>query len=165
MANPNPEPVLRELGPLLFRAARRVNEEAVARIEAKANVGLRAAHTQVLPYLREDGVRLTELAEKLGISKQAAGELVADLEKMGVVRRAPDPLDGRAKLILVTKKGWAAFAHGKGVLRALEAELRRALGMPRLHRLVQDLAFLVDHLERTPVVKPAAPTSGRSRSR
>ncbi|MBS2032395.1 MAG: MarR family transcriptional regulator [Deltaproteobacteria bacterium] len=164
MTDQRPEPVLRELGPLLFRAARLVNEQAIARVESEAKVGLRAAHTQVFPYLREEGVRLTELAERMGISKQAAGELVADLERMGVVRRAPDPLDGRAKLILVTKKGWAAFQHGAGVLRALEAELRRALGTPRLHRLVQDLAVLVDHLEGEPVVKPPA-TSGRSRSR
>lgn len=125
---------------LLFRAARIVNERAVARVQA-AGGGLRQAHTLLFPHITRDGIRLTELAAKLDVSKQAIGPLVDDLEAAKLVERVDDPADRRAKLIRWTPHGLRALDHGRGVLTAFEAELAGAVGKARM-------AALRDALER-----------------
>lgn len=131
---------------LLFRAARLVNERAVARVQAAGGT-LRQAHTQLFPHITRDGVRLTELATRLDVSKQAIGPLVDDLVAAGVVARVPDPADARAKLIRWTPAGLRALEHGIGVLAALEAELAARVGKQRLKTLADTLADLIAAVE------------------
>jgi DNA-binding MarR family transcriptional regulator len=133
---------------LLLRAARLVNERAIARVQT-AGGRLRAAHTQLFPHITTDGVRLTELADKLGVTKQAIGPLVDDLERDGVVERVDDPDDRRAKRIRWTRKGQRAVLHGLGVLAALESKLAREIGKPRLADLADTCERLIAALERS----------------
>lgn len=127
---------------LLFRAARLVNEAAIARVQASGG-RLRTAHTQLFPHITTNGVRLTELADTLGVTKQAIGPLVDDLEREGVVERVDDPDDRRAKRIRWTRKGQRALLHGLGVLAALEAELAREVGKARLAELADTCERLI----------------------
>src|SRR5690349_10738908 len=99
-------------GQLLLKCARLLDERAVARINRQGpQVRLRPAHTGLLPHIDKEGTRLTELARRVGVTKQAVGQLVEDLERMGVVERAPDPLDGRARLVRFTDRGLQAIMH------------------------------------------------------
>ena len=132
---------------LLFRAARLVNERAIAEVQA-AGGRLRAAHTQLFPHITSDGIRLTELADKLGVTKQAIGPLVDDLEREGVVERVDDPDDRRAKRIRWTRKGQRALLHGLGVLAQLEAELARDVGKARLAELADTCERLIAALAK-----------------
>jgi DNA-binding MarR family transcriptional regulator len=75
------------------------------------------------------------------------GELVAELEGMGMLRRAVDPADARARLVSFTPRGKRALLHGLGVLGEIEAELAQALGRTRLDRLHADLTRLLAALE------------------
>src|SRR5215831_19076658 len=73
---------------LLFRAARLVDEEAVRRVSAiEGAPRLRRSHTALLPHIDLSGTRVSELAQRLGVSKQAVSELIDDLEAAGVVER------------------------------------------------------------------------------
>ena len=54
---------------------------------------------QLAAQIAEHGSRLTELAEQAQITKQSAGFLVDQLERAGLVERAPDPADARARLV------------------------------------------------------------------
>src|SRR5262245_41908291 len=92
-------------GQLLLKAARLWNEQALARVEASGVTGFRAAHTRLLPHISPEGIRLSDLAERVGISKQAIGQLVDELERQGVVAREPDPDDGRALRVRYTDRG------------------------------------------------------------
>jgi len=47
-----------------------------------------------------DGIRGSELAENLGVHKCTASRAIAALERMGLIRRFPDPDDGRAQLLM-----------------------------------------------------------------
>jgi DNA-binding MarR family transcriptional regulator len=134
-------------GHLLLKAARLWNERAVARVRAEGARGLRRAHTQLFPHLGPEGVRLTDLAARLGVSKPAVGKRVAELEAQGVVRVEPDPADGRAKRVRLTARGQRAFLHGIGVMAELEAELSAELGAGQLRRLREALAGVVAALE------------------
>jgi DNA-binding MarR family transcriptional regulator len=108
---------------LLFRAARLVNEEALRRAQSKSGKVVRAAHTMLFPHIDWCGTRQVELARRLGISKQAVGQLVDELEEMGMLERVADPEDGRAKLVRFTEAGKQGILHGLSVLRELECEL------------------------------------------
>jgi len=67
---------------------------------------IREGHGCVFGFIDvEHGSRLTDLAERSGLTKQAVGETVAHLEGLGYVERVPDPKDRRAKIIKLTPRG------------------------------------------------------------
>lgn len=136
---------------LLFKVARLVNEMAIERVQGK-HPGMatpRAAHTALLPHIPLDGgIRLSALATKVGISKQAVGQLVDDMEAAALVERVADAVDGRAKLIRYTAKGKKALMAGIATLREVEAELEREIGAPRFAALHDALLALHDVLDR-----------------
>lgn len=141
----------RNLGHLLLRCARVYNEIGVARLRARVGLpGLRASHMQLLPHIDLQGTRQTELARRLGVSKQAAGELVADLEAMGAVERVPDPQDGRARLVRFTEAGRAGLLVGLGLLAEIEGDVRAELGAEAVDALVEGLAALLPVVEAVP---------------
>lgn len=114
---------------LLFKAARLLDEEALRRVALRKNAPrLRRSHTALLPHIDLGGTRVSELAERLGISKQAVSELIDELEDAGVLRRTADPTDARARLVSFTPKGLDGLLEGLAVLRELEAEIARSIG-------------------------------------
>ena len=136
---------------LLFKAARLANERALGRLSADpARPRVRAAHTALFPHLDFEGVRLTDLAARVGVTKQAVGQLVDDLAALGMVERIPDPADRRAKRIRFSRRGHAALMQGLGVLRDLEAVLGAAVGKRRMRELHETLRLMVQSLERPP---------------
>ena len=85
-------------------------------------------------YLREGGLRLTELAERANTTKQAMRYNVNQLEAQGYVERVPDPTDGRAKIIRLTELGWEARRVGDEIMASIEGECTRQLGEPRMRQ-------------------------------
>jgi DNA-binding MarR family transcriptional regulator len=96
---------------------------------------IRPTHGCVFRFVREEGMRLTELAECGGITKQSAGEMVDDLVERGYVERIPDPADRRAKLIRLTKRGAEAQSFGFGLFGNLEARWAERYGAERMEAL------------------------------
>ncbi|WP_019066202.1 MarR family winged helix-turn-helix transcriptional regulator [Streptomyces hokutonensis] len=81
----------------------RINEGVVAR----GFEGVRPAHGFAFVRLAPDGATVTDLAAHLGVTKQAASQLVEELVRRGYVERRPHPVDARARLIVLTELGWA----------------------------------------------------------
>lgn len=137
------------LGFVLIRCGQVFNERGMARVNAEAEApGLREAHTRLIPHLMvEDGVRITTLAQKIGVTKQAVQQLVADLLELGVVKVSPDPDDARARRVTLTETGVHAMQHGTGKLLELEAELVKALGKKQVKALHAALSKLLPVLE------------------
>lgn len=131
------------LGPLLFQCARLLDE--VAQEEINRQGGERLAHPAVmrlLPHLNTTGTRATELARRVDVSKQAMGQTLQSLVKRGLVEMIPDPADGRAQLVRLTKASTEAFAHGLSVLAFFERELRERVGDSVVKNLVQALSSI-----------------------
>ena len=104
-------------------------------------------HSAVFAQISPDGSRLTELARKAGMSPQAMGELVDELVDMGYVLRRPDPDDGRAKLIVLTERGWNAVAAGRQTIEGIEKQVTEILGEHghrELRRLLSELLAVTD---------------------
>ncbi len=144
------------VGQLLLKGARLLDERALERINRAggAPVAIRPAHTSLFPHIDKEGTRLTELARRLGVTKQAVGQLVGDLEQMGMLERVDDPVDGRAKLVRFTDRGLRGIEHGLSVLRGLESQLEHRLGRRRMRDLHLTLQQIVDELSKpTPAEK------------
>ncbi len=111
------------LGYLLLRCGQRWSELGVAAVNTEAGAPvLREAHTRLLPYLQEPGgIRITALAQKLGVTKQAVAPLVAELADLGLVRVTKDPGDARARRVVLTPFGVEALLHGTRMLHHMEA--------------------------------------------
>jgi DNA-binding MarR family transcriptional regulator len=93
---------------------------------------IRQGHGCVFRFIHEGGSRLTELAESSGLTKQAVGEVVADLERLGYVERTADPQDGRAKLIRLTERGADAQRTALGIFADMERQWAERYGAERV---------------------------------
>jgi DNA-binding MarR family transcriptional regulator len=130
---------------LLFKAARLLNEVALRRTRERTGVPeLRTAYTSLLPHIDLEGTRLVELARRAGISKQAVGQLVDELEALGTCERVPDRSDGRAKLVRFSKRGRRQLLEGLALLRKLESELAAQIGRRRVEELRRTLTLILD---------------------
>ena len=124
MTNPATPHLGRLLGDALRRFDARVLELmahdldvplALSNLAARSQVT--AAHIHITRHLTRGGARLSDLAESAGMSKQAMGDLVDQCEAWGLVTRAPDERDRRARLIKFTPTGLAwlrAFEQAVG---------------------------------------------------
>lgn len=136
------------LGQVLVKAARLVNEDAIAALrENPRYAGLRLRHLAIMPHLDFEGTRITELAARMEMSKQGVGQLVSELEAIGMLERTPDPADGRAKLVRFTAAGKASLFTGLEALGTTEAKLREILGQAELTRLHRSLSKVVAALD------------------
>jgi DNA-binding MarR family transcriptional regulator len=106
-------------------------DELHARLRAQGFLRVRPAHGCVFGNIDGSGSRLTELAERSGLTKQSVGEAVADLEQLGYVERVPDPEDGRAKIIRLTPRGSEALDAARSIFADIEARLSAAIGEER----------------------------------
>ena len=97
------------------------------------------AQCRLFQRIDPDGSRLTDLADQAQMSKQSAGVLVDQLERLGYVRRAPDPADGRARLIVIEQRGRRAVEVATATLGEIFSEWKAYLGTRNFTLLQQIL--------------------------
>ena len=127
------------LGRLLGHASRRFDERvlylmahnvavplALSNLAARGQVN--AAHVHITRHLELQGSRLTQLAERAGMSKQAMGDLVDQCEAWGLVTREADARDARARIVRFTPAGLAWLQAFKEAVAQAEAEFRAEVG-------------------------------------
>ncbi|MEV0719002.1 MarR family transcriptional regulator [Asanoa sp. NPDC050611] len=120
-----------DLGILAVQLSARVQREIFARAAEQGFDDLRPRHGAVLAYLDEEGIRPGELARLAGRNKQTMGAIIDELERLGYVRRAPDPADRRARLIVPTERGLGIMAASDQYVRDIEQSLSDQLGADR----------------------------------
>jgi DNA-binding MarR family transcriptional regulator len=141
--SPPPRPLPAVLTEVKMAAVRKLH----ARLTELGHPDVREGYGCVFGFIDIDnGSRLTELAERSGFTKQAVGEAVTELEKLGYLERMPDPSDGRAKIIKLTDFGVDAVVKGRRVFAQIEAEWAEQLG-PELLASFRDAATRIAALE------------------
>ncbi|MBW0101770.1 MarR family winged helix-turn-helix transcriptional regulator [Pseudonocardia sp. KRD291] len=132
---------------LFRRSARMMVDELVRRLDAVGYRGITPSAHLLFESLPPDGARLTALATRMGMTHQAAGELVSDLERRGYLVRHVDPDDRRARLVTLSAAGadlvrvalreigeiersWSARLADAGLSGDLQAALRGVLEPP-----------------------------------
>ena len=104
---------------------------------------IRQGHGCVFRFIHEGGSRLTDLAESARLTKQAVGEVVSDLERLGYIERAADPQDGRAKVIRLTALGEDARRTALAIFADMERDWAKRYGRERvaaMRELLQEMA-------------------------
>jgi DNA-binding MarR family transcriptional regulator len=93
-------PVVDLLGQALSVVKRRMEAEV-----ASERQHLRGSHLRLLSLTPPEGLRPTELAARVGMTKQSLGEFVATMQAAGFLHVDPDPTDRRARIVRPTEKG------------------------------------------------------------
>ena len=138
----------RPLGALL----RRVSDTFVDDVYGALAIGrfgdVRPSHGAVFRNLEPGGTRTSVLASRARMTKQSMTYLVEDLATLGYLDFKPDPTDGRARLVVLSAKGQAAWKEMVRLSSQAERKLDRCLSKAELSALRNILSKLVDCLDR-----------------
>ena len=94
-----------------------------------------AAHLSIFQYPGPQNRRPSELAASLGMSKQALNYLLGQLERLGYLKRVPDPDDLRSKRVALTARGVSAVGVIREAVGEMETVWERRLGAKRFDQL------------------------------
>ncbi|GID27022.1 MarR family winged helix-turn-helix transcriptional regulator [Paractinoplanes brasiliensis] len=134
-------------GWLMFIGFRAAEDRILAALAEAGYTDLTRAQARLLAGIDLEGTRLVVLADRARIPKQTALALVNGLEAAGYVERAPDPTDGRARLIRLTARGRGGLPVAMAEEARIEADWQAVLGARRMRALREalwDLALNVD---------------------
>ncbi|MDQ1729904.1 MAG: hypothetical protein QOK10_63 [Pseudonocardiales bacterium] len=135
------------LGVLLFIPYRYTEDRMFRALQEAGFDDWTLAQCRVFQRIAPDGSRLTDLADQAQMTKQSAGVLVDQLERLGYVRRVPDPTDGRARLIVIEERGRRAVEVAAATLDEILAEWKTYLGTRNftlLHQILEQLREITD---------------------
>lgn len=154
------------IGQLLGRMLRLFRAELYRRGEEAGYTGIREAHLHVFGNISWKGSRLTDLAASAGMTRPSMSELVDELETAGYLTRLPDPTDGRAKLIVLTRPGRRLIVQALRWVRDIEGSWAEAVGPERYETAAKTLQALVDEYsgaaERPDSPPPVSSSTRRS---
>jgi DNA-binding MarR family transcriptional regulator len=135
MLDGTPKP---RLGALLDVASAAWRSDVRAALDKRRAPAL-GAGADLLAQITLAGISQSLLAERLGLSKQAVQQSLDQLERLGLVRRAPDPVDKRAKYAVLTETGLLALEARRDAEREVERAWQERLGKKAFGRLRKTL--------------------------
>ncbi|NKC34087.1 MarR family winged helix-turn-helix transcriptional regulator [Falsiroseomonas selenitidurans] len=120
------------------------------RAERALPEGLRLSHFVVLNHLVRlgDGRSLARIARAVQVERPAMTNTIQKLEARGLVRGAPDPRDGRGKLVFLTEAGRAMRARAVATMESAIAPVPHGLSAPEIEALLAPLRRLRSALDR-----------------
>lgn len=136
---------LRHPGHYFSRIARGLSRIGDARLR---DLGFATAQLPVLTALK-DGDRLsqTELARWAKVEQPTMAQMLARMERDGLVKREADPRDRRSSLISLTDEALARLPAGRAVLRQGNADITKGLSSQEVDTLVSLLKRVLANIE------------------
>jgi DNA-binding MarR family transcriptional regulator len=123
------------IGALLRIPWEAVQQHMLKRLHERGFDDFDPAYLPVVRYPGPQGLRPSELATRLQISKQALNYLLGELERLDYLKRQPDPDDLRSKRIALTPRGTAAAKVIRKAVAEIEADWAQQLGPKRFNQL------------------------------
>lgn len=108
----------------ILRAGRAAIEELHRRLAERGHPDVRPAHGYAFQAIGAEGATAGELGVRLNVTKQAAGQMVDELTRLGYVTREPDPHDGRRRLVKLTPRGVDCLRASAAIFDEIVAEWR-----------------------------------------
>ena len=133
-----------ELGVGLLMAARALFDELHRRLAEQGHPALRPAHGYAFQAMSPSGATASELAGRLHISKQAAGQMAAELERLGYVRRDSDSRDARRRPLVLTARGEDALSRSQAIFADLKHEWAARAGASNVEMAAATLDALME---------------------
>ncbi|MEH6343579.1 MAG: MarR family transcriptional regulator [Bermanella sp.] len=135
------------LGRILLKLERQFTQQVLSQLADQGITEITLRHFVVIPFVTHEGIRSVEIAKKAGVTKQAVGKLVEELEEFGYLEVKPDPNDGRASLIFLSDKGEHFLRTAIESTKSLEGQWQKLIGVERFNNMKQALADLLMCLE------------------
>jgi DNA-binding MarR family transcriptional regulator len=130
------------IGALLRAPWEAVQSHMLRRLHENGCTDFDAAYLPVFGYPGPQGARPSELASRLGMSKQALNYLLGSLERAGYLERQPHPDDSRSRRIVLTRRGLSAVKVIRDAVAEVETSWTELLGAKRfaqLHTMLEEL--------------------------
>ena len=105
--------------------------------------GIRPAQAVALVPLAAGGLHASDLADRLGVSRQAVAQVITALERHGYVTRESNPDDARTRIIELTERGRQVLRLMRTNAVDLERKWEEVLGERRLTELRRTLQLLL----------------------
>lgn len=134
------------LGRLLGFASGLFNHRVIEAARRRGHPELRPSHSHLMRSMQIEGTRITDLADRAAITKQAMSAIVAEMQALGLVQTVADPADGRAKLVRYTAKGIRLVRDVVAAAEETEAAFNRVLGPRQAAQFRRSLERLFEAL-------------------
>jgi len=112
-----------------------VRQHMRERLREHGFADLDVTHLAIFQYPGPHHERPSDLAARLGASKQSVNYQLGELERLGYLERRDDPDDLRSRRVALTRRGEAAVATIRAAVREVEREWERRLGRERFTEL------------------------------
>jgi DNA-binding MarR family transcriptional regulator len=132
------------VGRLLIVATTKWQEALLEGFRHNGFQKLRTPYLNLMRHIDMDGTPLTELADRVGITKQSVSELISTCVRLGLVSAVDHPNDRRAKVVIFTDYGRAAMLAGQWCIEELDGELIALMGASRFNALRDSLRLIAD---------------------
>lgn len=116
-----------DLPALVLRAATQLVDAIQRGVADRGFTDVRPAHGFAFARISAGDTTASDLADHLGVTKQAAAQLVDQLVDRGYITREPDPADARARLLRLTPHGWACTRAADDAARDAVAQWQQQL--------------------------------------
>ncbi|MFL6056601.1 MAG: MarR family winged helix-turn-helix transcriptional regulator [Actinoallomurus sp.] len=138
-----------QLADLFQRLTKRLRRAQLARL---APLGLTPAQERALRMITrsDEPLRMTELADRLGVVPRSVTTVIDSLEQAGLVRRAVDPANRRAIRLHLTDAGLAVREEMRQARRQASEDLFAPLSGDERRALIGLLSVLDDALAEQP---------------
>ena len=120
-----------------------MTDEVQRRLTDQGFGDLRFNDGVVIQHVLAAPLSITALAERMGVTQQAASKAVADLERRGLLTREAAPDDARTKLLHLTEHALQAVEATRVLRAKLQEELVADYGAERIDDARAVLASII----------------------
>jgi DNA-binding MarR family transcriptional regulator len=143
------------VGRLLNNAVSRFESRVLEFMSQSGHPQARISHMSLTRNLDLDGTRVSELARRAGMTKQAMGELVSQCRALNLVVSRPDPSDKRARVVRFTSEGLRWLEAFRQAVDRAEREMRDEVGAMSMDVLRGALALYGTGFNTLSIKNPA----------
>jgi DNA-binding MarR family transcriptional regulator len=131
----------------LTRTLRVYNRLLLTRLKARGFTDFSPAFPSLLSNLDTGGTRIGVLAMRAGVTRQAAGQLLREIEKCGYVERRTAPDDARATSVHFTARGRRLLATVLELVEQIEGDFSASLKPGEFDRVRDGLYSIADRID------------------
>jgi len=128
---------------LLLGAVTQIVDGIQAGVFEQGFTDIRPTHGFAFVRISRGDATMVDVANHLGISKQAASQMVELLVQRGYVDRTQHPTDARASMLSLTPKGWACTRAAEKAADRTIAEWEQTVGRTQIRELTATLGSVV----------------------
>ncbi|MET9595324.1 MarR family transcriptional regulator [Streptomyces sp. NPDC006516] len=118
----------RNMPQLLSEAKRWFDDALLAGMRAAGEQPVTAAQAAVFASLDPEGTSISELARRMGVTRQTTHQAVHSLIGMGMLDQTADPDSARSRIVRFTPDGARAHERAQIMLAEIEAILAERIG-------------------------------------